>query len=108
MTPFGARLRALRKSKGYTQGMLGARADLHQQAIQAIEIGRRHPTPYTITRLADALGVPIEDLAGPGIVAANPDDWLAFDAALAEAQAALDRLKAAALMLTRPTARRSP
>jgi len=101
MTPFGARLRALRKSKGYTQATLGARCDLHQQAIQAIERGRRNPSPYTITRLADALSVPIEVLAGPGVVTADPDDWAAFQDALSDVQSALDRLKAAAAVLGR-------
>jgi transcriptional regulator with XRE-family HTH domain len=108
MTPFGARLRALRKSKGLTQIALGARADMHQQAVQQIEMGRRKPTPYTMTRLADALSVPIDLLAGPGVVSADPDEWAAFRDALADVRTALDRLQAAARVIGRENMKGSP
>ncbi|NUT35637.1 MAG: XRE family transcriptional regulator [Hamadaea sp.] len=55
---FGALLRELRRNTGLTQEQLAARASISAQAVGALERGtRRFPHQYTLTRLADALGL---------------------------------------------------
>ena len=55
---FGALLREHRRNAGLTQEQLAARASISSQAVGALERGtRRFPHQYTITRLADALGL---------------------------------------------------
>ena len=58
---FTIRLRKLREGKGYTQALLAVKAGLSHQAIAALEQGTRGPTWDTVRRLANALGVGVED-----------------------------------------------
>jgi transcriptional regulator with XRE-family HTH domain/tetratricopeptide (TPR) repeat protein len=70
---FGALLREHRRNAGLTQEQLAARASISSQAIGALERGtRRFPHQYTVTRLADALGLDGEQRAAFTTAAARP------------------------------------
>lgn len=98
---FGARLRALRHSRGYTQSLLAARANTTQQNIQRLERGRGgSPTWGTLKWLSEALNVPVGVLVGSEMVSSDPADWRQFWTRLDEARAALDKLDAAARVLS--------
>lgn len=61
---FGALLREHRRNAGLTQEQLAARASISGQAVGALERGtRRFPQQYTVSRLADALGLDDEQRA---------------------------------------------
>jgi transcriptional regulator with XRE-family HTH domain len=61
----GARLRALRKGRGYTQEGLAWRARVGAQVIRQIEQGNTtDPRAATLTALAQGLGMPVEALTG--------------------------------------------
>ena len=64
MTTFGDRLRDAREIKGWKQGKLAAEIGVTQAAISQLENGRRRPTPALVTKLAEALEVKRELLAG--------------------------------------------
>jgi transcriptional regulator with XRE-family HTH domain len=59
-TEFGALLRTYRHSAGLTQEGLAERADLSTRGLQCLESGARHPYPATALRLAEALGLPVD------------------------------------------------
>jgi transcriptional regulator with XRE-family HTH domain len=59
---FGAVLRRLREARGLSRNRLGLLAGLTGQAIGALEDGRNRPMYATAARLADALGVGLDDL----------------------------------------------
>jgi transcriptional regulator with XRE-family HTH domain len=61
---FAARLRGLRSGAQLTQLELAERAGLHQQSVWSYEVGRRVPGLYEAVRLAGALGVSLDRLAG--------------------------------------------
>jgi transcriptional regulator with XRE-family HTH domain len=56
-------LALLRKSRGLTQEELAEVCGLSLRAVQRIEAGETSPRPYTIRVIAQALGVPVDDLA---------------------------------------------
>lgn len=58
----GARIRALREGRGWTQERLAAEAGLHRTYLNGIEAGARNPALRNIVRLARALGVPVAAL----------------------------------------------
>ncbi len=65
MTPkssFGARVRVLRTTKGWSQERLAAEAKLDRTYIGGIERGERNPSLVNIHRLAKALNVAVRDL----------------------------------------------
>ena len=63
-TEFGDLLRRLRLAAGFSQEALAERAGLSPDAVAALERGRRrHPRPYTIRLLADALRLDPADRA---------------------------------------------
>jgi len=62
----GARLRALRTLKGWTQTQLGAEASMAVAEISRIELGRRTPSLFTLACLAVALEVDLSDLLATG------------------------------------------
>lgn len=99
-SPFGARLRALRKAKGYTQLALGARCDVSQQEVARLERGMNRPVITTVRRLAEALGVSVTVLAGDTVTTTNPDAWVTFRLAVDGLRHALDEVCAAADALT--------
>ena len=53
----GARIRALRQQKGWTQEELGGRADLDFTTIGGAERGEKSLSLKSLARVADALGV---------------------------------------------------
>jgi putative molybdopterin biosynthesis protein len=65
--PGGARLRALRQARGYSQQQLAGMASVSRQAVSAVEAGHSDPSLRVALALASALGVTVEELFGPGI-----------------------------------------
>jgi transcriptional regulator with XRE-family HTH domain len=62
MIAFGARLRELRRKKGWTQEELGERAEMNGIQVGHIERGASDPKLSTVLKLARALGVSAADL----------------------------------------------
>ena len=60
----GERIREIRKAQGLTQKELGHRLGLSYQSIAQWENGLRSPKLETILKIAQALGVRMEDLTG--------------------------------------------
>ena len=54
-------LRELRRRKGLSQKDLANRSGIGQDSISAIESGRHQARPSTLRRLAEVLGVEVED-----------------------------------------------
>ena len=62
----GEKLKALRRARGWTQRELGQRAHVRQALISDLERTKQLDTKSQILRrLADALGVALEELLGP-------------------------------------------
>lgn len=59
---FGARVRELRLSHGWSQEDFAHRANLDRTYVSGIERGARNPTLDIIHRLAETLGVPATEL----------------------------------------------
>lgn len=57
---FGKRLSEVRRAKGLTQQELAEKLDISLVSIGYIETGKRWPRLTTLHRIADALGVPLE------------------------------------------------
>jgi transcriptional regulator with XRE-family HTH domain len=55
-------LRELRRRKGLSQKDLAKKSGIGQDSISGIESGRHQARPSTLRKLADALGVEVEDL----------------------------------------------
>jgi transcriptional regulator with XRE-family HTH domain len=60
----GARLRAIRRARGFTQRTLARRTGLAEPFLSRLENGRAHPSLQTVERLARGLDVTITDLLG--------------------------------------------
>jgi len=58
----GNPLRIYRDLRGYTQAALAARAGLNRVAVAEIETGRKRGSVATVRKLAQALGVTMDDL----------------------------------------------
>ena len=56
------RIKEIRKSKGITQSSLALSAGVSQPYINDLENNRRGAKPDTMKRIAEALGVPVDDL----------------------------------------------
>ena len=65
---FGSRVRAIRKSRRWTQEELAARSGRHPTYIGGIERGERNITIQVIADIARALGVRITELFETGPV----------------------------------------
>ncbi len=65
--PGGAKLRALRQARGYSQQQLAGMAGVSRQAVSAVEAGHSDPSLRVALALASALAVTVEELFGPGI-----------------------------------------
>ena len=61
----GARIRALRNSKGWTQEELGGRAELDFTTVGGAERGEKSLSLRSLSRIAEALGVDIAWLVRP-------------------------------------------
>lgn len=57
---FGKRLSEVRRAKGFTQQELAEKLDISLVSVGYIETGKRWPRLTTLHRIADALGVPLE------------------------------------------------
>jgi transcriptional regulator with XRE-family HTH domain len=57
---FGKRLSEVRKSRGLTQQELAEKLDISLVSIGYIETGKRWPRLVTLHKIADCLGVPVE------------------------------------------------
>jgi molybdopterin molybdotransferase/putative molybdopterin biosynthesis protein len=62
----GARLRSARQVRGLSQQQLAGMAGVSRQALSAVEAGHSDPSLRVALALAQALGVTIEELFGPG------------------------------------------
>ncbi len=58
----GERLRSYRNQKGWSQEKLAERAGLHPTYIGQLERGEKNATIDSICKVANALGVPLEQL----------------------------------------------
>lgn len=58
----GKRIVAERKRQKMSQEGLAAKSDIDRAHIGFIEQGRRHPTVATLSKLANALGITLEQL----------------------------------------------
>ena len=63
-TAIGARVRALRKSRGLTLYQASAAMDIELRHLQRLETGVLNVTLVTLLRVADGLGVPVWVLLG--------------------------------------------
>jgi len=59
------RIRAFRKLKGYTQTELADKLGVSVAIVGSIERGTRKADARTLQRIADTLGVAVEELAAP-------------------------------------------
>lgn len=64
----GARLRALRKARGWTLDQAAEAADMDYQHIQKIEGGKLNVTLVTLVRLAEGLGVELAAFFVDGLI----------------------------------------
>ena len=62
MNSFGQRLRELRKKHNFSQTELGNLTGIHFSHISRYERGAAQPTAETLTRIADALKIPVAAL----------------------------------------------
>ncbi len=58
----GNRIREVRKEKGYSQEELAARADLDRTYMTSVECGKRNISIVNLYRIAQALGITLEEL----------------------------------------------
>ena len=61
----GARIRALRQARGFSQEILAERADLHRNYVGSIERGERDVGLTSLVRLTGALGLSLADFFAP-------------------------------------------
>ena len=61
-TKLGQNLKRIRTKKKMSQGDIARALEVHRAYISGIESGKRNPTLATIQKLADALGVPADEL----------------------------------------------
>lgn len=76
---FGKRLYRLMLGKGWTQSELSRQADLPRDSISVYIRGKSLPTPQSAQKLANALGVKIEELLPNQIESAIDEDNPAFE-----------------------------
>src|SRR5262249_58323275 len=65
----GARLRLARQARGFSQLQLAGMALVSRQAVSAVESGYSDPSLRVALALAQALGMTVEELFGPGDLA---------------------------------------
>src|ERR1700757_1806008 len=62
----GANLRLARQARGFSQQQLASMAGVTSQAVSAVESGHSDPSLRVALALAQALGMSVEELFGPG------------------------------------------
>src|ERR1700761_8796275 len=70
VTSTGANLRLARQARGFSQQQLASMAGVSRQAVSAVESGHSDPSLRVALALAQALGMAVEELVGPGEPAA--------------------------------------
>ena len=60
--PIAAKLRVLREERGLTQKEAARLAGVGQRTLTRLESGERPPYMPTVTKIARAYGVPVEEL----------------------------------------------
>src|ERR1700740_38259 len=65
----GANLRLARQARGFSQQQLASMAGVPRQAVSAVESGHSDPSLRVALALAQALGMTVEELFGPGELA---------------------------------------
>ena len=60
------RLKVLRETRGWTQGMLADQLDVSRQTVNALETGRYDPSLPLAFRIARLFGRRIEEIFDPG------------------------------------------
>lgn len=63
----GANIKRIRKSKRLTQEKLSEITQISMASIQRYESGKRQPNIQTINKIADALGMPLNELLGNSV-----------------------------------------
>jgi transcriptional regulator with XRE-family HTH domain len=58
----GERIKEARERKAYGQAELARAIGITPTSLWAIEAGRHTPRPATLRKIADVLGVPVEEL----------------------------------------------
>ena len=58
----GARLKEIRKARGFTQEALAEKVDLTPQYLSRLESGHQSPSVKTVAKLAEALNVELWEL----------------------------------------------
>ena len=66
----GANLRLARQARGFSQQQLASMAGVSRQAVSAVESGHSDPSLRVALAIAQALGLAVEELFGPGQPAA--------------------------------------
>jgi len=61
----GRRIAARRIERGFSQAAVSRRTGINSSYLSRIETGKVHPTVRTALRVAEALGLSLEDLVGP-------------------------------------------
>ena len=62
--PIALKLRALREERGLTQEEAAQLAEVSHRTLIRLESGERAPYMPTVTKIARAYGVPLEELVG--------------------------------------------
>jgi DNA-binding XRE family transcriptional regulator len=62
--PIALKLRVLREQRGLTRKEAAQLADVSHWTLRYLETGKRAPYMPTVTKLAGAYGVPLEELVG--------------------------------------------
>lgn len=62
----GARIKALRKSRGYSQEQLADKCDITSKYLSRLEVGQQSPSIETLGKLAEALNVEFWELCNFG------------------------------------------
>lgn len=63
---FGTRLKAIREAKGLTQVQLAEKLGVQQDRISRLERGAVEPGWTNVCRIADALGVSVQEFRSSG------------------------------------------
>ena len=64
-TPFGARLRQHRQSRGLTQKQFADAIGVQQGLVAGMETGKKQPSFQTLTKIVNFLNVGYDDLVNP-------------------------------------------
>lgn len=58
----GSALRDAREEHGLSQGELARRTGVHRVYVVGIEGGKRNPSVVAVAKLADGIGIPIDEI----------------------------------------------